>query len=170
MRRPNSPPDDQAWVWLPRDLLESAAWLVCPDSARRAIFVVLVEHMRQGGQKNGELVVTWRDFKAGGIRDPKITVSLAQARALGFLKLTQPGRRAYGTHPGAGQMWAITWYPIPGIAQPTNEWKRFDIDTAKAALASLKPEPEETVGEDIISAYAIVGRETQGFLARSQKK
>lgn len=157
-------------MWLPQSLLESAAWLICPDSARRAIFVVLAEHMRQGGQKNGELVVTWRDFKAGGLRDPKITISLAQARALGFLKRTQPGRRAYGTHPGAGQMWALTWYPIPGVSQPTNEWKRFDTNGAKAVLASLKPEREETVGEDIISAYAVEGRETLAIPAREQKK
>ena len=57
----------EAFVKLPRDLLESTAWRSLSIHARRLIDFLLIEHMRHGGRENGRLLAPRRQFEAFGI-------------------------------------------------------------------------------------------------------
>lgn len=160
MRHPNSPPQDQPWGWFGLDLLESAAWLACPDVSRRILFVIIAEHLRHAGQDNGRLPVTWRDLRRAGVRQGGIGRGLLDLQALGFVVCTGRGRQTNGREKGAPATWALTWLPIIGDAQATNGWKRFKtIDEAKAALRRISKEdvfPQAPLGENLDSDTVLV--------------
>ena len=161
MRRgPNSPPENQGWAWIAQDLLESAAWVACPDVARRVLFVVVREHVRHAGKDNGRLPVTWRDLRREGVRQGGIKQALDQLQLLGLLRCTGRGRPSNGRDRGSPATWALTWLPIIGEAQPTNGWKEFKtVEEAKAALKSAKASAEVRTplpGEDIDSDTDLV--------------
>jgi len=63
----NSPPQDQPWVWLSREMLESEALRSLSLAARRVVDRVILEQMAHAGKENGNLIVTYDDFVRFGI-------------------------------------------------------------------------------------------------------
>ena len=58
----NSPPQDEPWIWLTREMLGSEAWCSLSRGALRVVCRVMLEHMAHGGTANGNLPVTYADF------------------------------------------------------------------------------------------------------------
>ena len=62
-----SPKLTEAFVKLPRTLLESEAWRSLGINARRFLEFLMLEHMRHGGKKNGSLFAPRRQLERFGI-------------------------------------------------------------------------------------------------------
>jgi hypothetical protein len=83
---------------------------------------------------NGELVVTYDDFESFGIRRKTIAQAIQTAVALGFLDLTERGRRSYGPSRRPSH-YGLTWLPRADWTPASNMWKQFNTkDEAQAAL------------------------------------
>jgi hypothetical protein len=117
MNRPTPP-----FIWFTREMLESAAWRAMPLAARRIVERVMIEHMMQGGTRNGQLVVTYDDFAQYGVRRKSISRAIQCAVMLGFLDVTVRGGRSYGIArlPSA---YGLTWLPRCDWTPPSNRWK-----------------------------------------------
>lgn len=51
----NRPPQDEPWIWVSRELLESDAWTTAPIWTIRFVHRVMTEHMNHAGTENGYL-------------------------------------------------------------------------------------------------------------------
>ena len=140
-------------------MMTSHAWNQLTLNARRVLDRLLIEHMNHAGTCNGQLVVTYDDFEALGIRRNSIKPAINLAKKLGFLKIIRPGRGGKGPS-RLPTIYALTWLPI-GDSPPTNDWKRAgpevslpsqnikssnDSDTGKCGL---KPAGRRRMGIDI---------------------
>jgi len=86
--RPTGP-----FVWITREMLESEAWCSLSLAARRVIDRVMIEHMLHAGTENGNLIVTYRDFRKCGIRGSSIKPAISEAGERGLLITIAKGRR-----------------------------------------------------------------------------
>lgn len=140
-RSPNAPPADEPWVWLTREMLESASWAALPRAARRVVERVILEHMAHAGTQNGELTVTYEDFAAYGLASRRATaVAIRVAVTLGFLDVTFRGQRCYGRARRPSR-YGLTWLPRADRTPASNRWRTIRTrDDAKAAVrAAAKP-------------------------------
>jgi hypothetical protein len=101
LRGANQPPKGEAFVWFTKEMMGSPALQVASGGALHVIAQIAVEHMANGGGRNGELAVTYANFEGAGIRRRKILEYLAEAAALGFIARTQEGRLSWGEFKGA---------------------------------------------------------------------
>jgi hypothetical protein len=134
-RKANAPPEGEAWAWVTLPMMQSAAYRALSASARVVLDRIMREHMEQGGNENGRLKVTWRDFKRAGVLDRQITGAIAEVEALGWAKRTTFGRRVCGEDRGASAQFRLTWLPVfepDNKTEPTNDWKRLGDDMAEA--------------------------------------
>lgn len=73
------------------EMRQSPAWRALPDDARRVLDLLEVEHMRHAGQHNGELIATYDQFVAAGIRRASVSSAIRICEALGFLSVVKRG-------------------------------------------------------------------------------
>jgi hypothetical protein len=80
--------------WSPRliEMLESPAYRALSLSAHRVISRIEIELAHHGGNDNGRLPVTKQDFIAYGIHNDAVAPAIREAEALGFIRVTEPGR------------------------------------------------------------------------------
>jgi hypothetical protein len=133
----NRPPADEPWIWLPRSMLESAAWSAMSLAARKAVDRIIIEHLAHAGGMNGELAVTYDDFVAFGIRRSSIRNAIALAVALGFVDVTTRGARSYGVRRLPSQ-YGLTWMGRRDRTPPSNRWRGVDPAHAQAVLAGKR--------------------------------
>jgi hypothetical protein len=105
-----------AFVKLPRDLLESAAWRGLSINAGRLLDFLMVEHMRHGGKKNGELLAPWTQLENTGIGARHIGEAIADVVRSGLVDCT----RGVGRQPSR---YALTWLPMTDRSEPSNRWR-----------------------------------------------
>jgi hypothetical protein len=125
----------RSWIAHTRAMRESIAWRMLPDNARRILDRLELEHMHQGGAANGRLKCTYTDFQHAGIRRASIPLALRQCVALGFLVITEKGRRSI-----SDLRWPSTYRLTYVIGRgsddiPTNNWER--ITSEELALERL---------------------------------
>ncbi len=118
----NGPPKGEPWTWISREMMESEAWSKLTLVARRVIDRILIEHMAQGGNENGRLIVTYDDFEKYGIRRQSIPKAIGLAVTLGLIDVTARGKRSAGTS-RRPSMYALTWLPRHDWTPPSNRWK-----------------------------------------------
>ena len=121
-RKKNGPPQDQPWVWLSRDLLESPAWRALTENGRKVIDRILIEHMAHGGAENGNLPVTYSDFVAHGIRRNSVLPAICETEALGLIE-RRPGLRARSRFKGSPQRFRIAWLPTSEGEATSSGWR-----------------------------------------------
>ena len=126
-----------AGSWVPHRLalLRSPAWAALTLPARRILDRLEIELMWHAGKNNGDLICTYRDFTTHGIRRPSIAGALRQAVELGFVEITQRGRRS-ADH-GCPAHYRLTYLPTED-AEPTDEWAQIRPN-AKRPLISRSP-------------------------------
>lgn len=120
----------------PKELRESPAWQALPDNARRILDRLELEHLRHGGADNGNLICTYTDFEKAGIRRASIALAIRQCVALGFLEITQRGRRSAASF-HTPSTYRLTYLSGCGSSpEATHEWRR--ISSAENAQAALQ--------------------------------
>jgi len=126
------------------EMLESPAYRVLSLSARRVIERVEIEHAHHGGKENGRLPVTFDHFHEYGMHRHAIAPAIREAVALGFLRITIPGRAGNAEH-RTPNYFRLTFIPAKGEYGKdgngcTNEWRSIEsIEIAEAiAVAARK--------------------------------
>jgi hypothetical protein len=114
----NRPPKGMAFVWLPRDLLESDAWRSQTAPTRRFVDFLLREHLRHGGQRNGLLKAPYRQLHVGSISKRAVTGAIDKAEELGLVVCFRGGVRAATTY-------RLTWFHNYDGAAAGNEWRAY---------------------------------------------
>jgi hypothetical protein len=123
-------PQGVGWcVPVPRDLLNSPAWLAMSDQCRKLIDALMAEHAYHGGLENGNLMAPYDMLQARGMRRGNILNAVIEAKALGIVDPTR-GVRSYGSR-RAPSRYRLTWLGTPDGLMATNEWR--SIKTAAEA-------------------------------------
>jgi hypothetical protein len=105
----------EAFVKLPRDVLESTSWQQLGINARRFLDFLMIEHMRHGGKRNGFLLAPQRQLYAFGIGEHFVTDAIAEAELAGLVDC----KRGIGRRPS---YYALTWLPLADGTAPSNRW------------------------------------------------
>jgi hypothetical protein len=116
------------------DMLRSPAWRALSLSARRMLDRLEIEMADHGGTDNGKLPTTYDDFHRYGIHRHAIGPAIREAVALGFLKVTEPGR-AGNAEWRKPNLFRLTYRNTDNDG-PTNEWQKIETDEQAQARAS----------------------------------
>ncbi|CAL80536.1 Conserved hypothetical protein [Bradyrhizobium sp. ORS 278] len=118
------------------EMLESVAHSALSHAARRVLDRLEIEHANHGGVENGNLACTFDDFARFGIRRRSVAAAIRELEGLGFVQVTQRGRRA------AGDFYMPSRYRLTYLftkhSGPTDEWKRVSTQTV-AAIKNRNP-------------------------------
>ena len=120
---------DDAWVKLPRGLLESAAWRSLGINARRFVDFLLIEHMRHGGRENGKLLAPRRQLEKFGIGAHHVTGAIEECERVGLVDC----QRGVGRRPS---VYALTWLPRSDGSAPCNRWTASGSDCQTAVATN----------------------------------
>jgi hypothetical protein len=119
----------EAFVKLPRNLLESAAWRSLSINARRLIDFLLIEHLRHGGRENGRLLAPRRQLERFGIASHLVSTAIEETERVGLVDC----KRGVGRCPN---IYGLTWLSR-GDDPPTNRWRHHE-ETAAQLIANRK--------------------------------
>lgn len=126
------------FIWLPVELLESAAFRALSGNGKHALLAICAVHGRAGAAQNGALAVAYATFEAFGIRRASIRRALDELDALGFVKRTFRGHRVWGNEGGLASEYRLTWraaFVEETLLAPTNEWAKFGDNVTAADAA-----------------------------------
>lgn len=127
------------FIIIRHEVKTSPAWRALPDNARRFLDRLEIEHMDHGRSENGNLICTYSDFQKAGIRRASIALAKEQCEALGFLKVTETGRRAAAEFRAPSRYRLTYVHGVRKNPDPTDEWKSIKDDAqAKLALAEVR--------------------------------
>lgn len=143
----NRPPPGEPFIWITREMLESHAWRAASLNARTVFDRIAIEHMSHAGGQNGALPVTYDDFMRAGIRRGSIAEAIAEAVALGFVDVAQPGQKGWGPFKGRAARFRLTQLPTATGDPATPRWRRFKsqpealaaVAIARARVAAERP-------------------------------
>lgn len=119
-----------------REMRESHAWLALPWNARRVLDRLELEHMAHGGQENGNLVCTYEQLKAAGLRGPSIALAINECEALGFIEVTQRGAPSLSKYRKPSTYRITYLHGREKSAAATDDWQK--IKTAEQAAQALE--------------------------------
>jgi hypothetical protein len=124
------------FMWLSIEALRSPAYRVMSLSARRVLDRIQIEHASHGGQENGKLPVTFRDFHEYGIHWSAIAPAIRELAALGFIRITQEGIESNKEF-RIPNMFALTHLATEkGQVAATDDWRRIKTNEEAQQIAS----------------------------------
>jgi hypothetical protein len=106
-RKQNAPQGD--FVFFETEMLLSPAWRALSLNGRRVIERIYIELRKHGGRDNGLLPVTYADFEKHGVKPDYTLRAIAEVVALGFVEVTEEGRRTYGSFAGRSAKYRLTF-------------------------------------------------------------
>jgi hypothetical protein len=106
------------FIGLSRNLLISDAWRTLLVPSRNFIEYLMIEHMNQGGKRNGFLVAPYGQLVQFGISRKFIGVVILQTTANGQVDVARGTGRA-------ANRYALTWLPLAGETVPTDRWRAY---------------------------------------------
>ena len=106
----------EAFVKLPRDVLASDSWWLLSINARRFLDFLMIEHMRQGGKRNGFLLAPYRQLYAFGIGAHSVNDAIEENERAGLVDC----QRGTGRRPN---YYTLTWLPLADGTAPSNRWR-----------------------------------------------
>ena len=118
----------EAFVKLPRDLLESAAWRILRPQTRLFLEFLMIEHMRHGGKRNGFLLAPRRQLVVFGIDTHLISSVINEAEQLGVVDC----KRGSGRRPS---LYSLTWLPLSDGTEPSNRWRYCSARAAEITVS-----------------------------------
>jgi hypothetical protein len=130
----------QAFVKLPRHLLESDVWRSLSINARRFLDFLMIEHMRHAGKANGSLLAPYNQLERFGIGRRLIGLAIEETQRLGLVDC----RRGFGRSPSS---YALTWLPFGDGGEPSNRWRLAKVNGVDAGVAVHEGEPLREVHE-----------------------
>src|SRR5215472_15837570 len=107
-----SPTRTEAFVKLPRTLLESEAWRSLGINGRRFLDFLMLEHMRHSGKENGSLLAPRRQLEQYGVGARYISCAIDEAERVGLVDC----KRGVCRRPSA---YALTWLPMGDGSTPS---------------------------------------------------
>lgn len=129
------------WVPHTREMLESPAWMVMlrSSTAYKVLSRIELEHMRHAGQENGQLICTYADFEAYGVRRKSVPDALLYLERLGFIEVTVRGRGGNADY-NTPNRYRLT-FVLGNNIEPTNDWKRIKtIEEAERLVNQSAPQ------------------------------
>jgi hypothetical protein len=114
----------EQFAWMGISMLESPAYRALSLSGHRVLARINIEHAHHGGQENGKLPVTFRDFCEYGVCMDAVGPAIREVEALGFIRVTEEGRAANGECRQPNKF-ALTHLPTKDNPKPTEDWKRI---------------------------------------------
>lgn len=139
------------WAARQIEMLESPAYRVLSLSAHRVLSRIEVELAHHGGNDNGKLPITFNDFVEYGVRRSSVGPSLIELETLGFIKITQKGKKAKAAEYRQPNQFLLTTRPeLDGVGPTHCKWRRFrTVEEAEEAvetalLKSQKPKTAST--------------------------
>jgi hypothetical protein len=129
------PPRGQSWIWITRDILESSAWRSLSINARRFIDFLLIEHMKHGGRKNGQLLAPRRQLEEAGIGSHFVSPAIEETVSRGFVLV----KRGRGRQPN---IYAITWLPLFDGTVLHRPWSARPVKTAEEQSLQMTAEQQ----------------------------
>ena len=124
------------------EMLESPAWRVLSLSGRRVIDRIEIELEHHGGNDNGRLPVTKRDFMDYGVSDRLVAPAIREAEALGFIRVTERGRGGNSEYRQPNRFFLTFAHCRTSRAEPpTHDWRKIEtIEEAEAIAAAARAE------------------------------
>jgi hypothetical protein len=136
-KRPKADEANPAFIMIRLVMLDSVAYWALKPIEARLLNVIEIEHLRHGGNENGKLTVTRRQFERRGIPRMAIAPGLRALAALGFIELTQRGAAGIGDQARAHRFRLTYVQP-----NPTDEWRKH-CDPVRA-IAEVKAARADT--------------------------
>lgn len=127
-----------AWVAHRLELLISPPWQLAPRPLRRMLERLEIEHLRHGGQNNGELFVSYGQFVKAGISRRMIKPVQRLGVDLGLIEVTQDAQLGEGSDIRPPNAYRLTYVPAKGKKAPTDEWKSITEDRAITMIEAFK--------------------------------
>jgi hypothetical protein len=119
----------EAFIKLPRDLLESEAWRRLSINAWRLLNFLMIQHMKHGGKGNGRLLAPRRQLEISGIGAHHVSPAIEECEGAGLIDCI----RGVGRQPN---VYALTWLPLVGGAPASNRWRVCRSEDSKKTRAS----------------------------------
>jgi hypothetical protein len=139
------PPKDQHWSWYSVEMMRSDAWRDMSVNARRMLDLVEIEHLAHGGYENGNLVITYDRFVAGGIRRGSISATIAELERLGWIEVTRGGYRGFArSWPHRFRLTHRRTQIRPEIGAPylveaTDDWRHYRSEKSDRMVPEAVP-------------------------------
>ncbi|GLQ78080.1 hypothetical protein GCM10007881_15960 [Mesorhizobium huakuii] len=114
------------------ELLVSPPWQLAPVPLRRMLERLEIEHLRHGGQNNGQLYVSFGQFEAASISRRKIVSTQALGAELGLMETIRSSEPVGDLR--APNAYRLTYVEAKGGVAPTDEWKRITKDRAERLI------------------------------------
>jgi hypothetical protein len=137
---------DGPFVARPLEMLESPAFWALSSAGHRFLARLEIEHMRNGGKENGQLILTYDQLEQEK-RMHRNSVAPAQREccALGFVEVTEQGRGGPFKRPNK---YRLTYQNVVGhgtYAAASNEWRTIKtIEEALEIAATARRGPAKT--------------------------
>jgi len=107
----------EQFVKMPRALLQSDAWRTLGINERRVADFLMLEHMRHGGRKNGDLIAPQRQLVQHGIGGRFIAAAFHSLETRGLVRCRRHDAYSPNTY-------ELTWLPCRG-GPAVNDWQQF---------------------------------------------
>lgn len=117
----------QAWAWFTEEFLSSPAFTSLSPNAMRAFFRIVVEYLRQGRSKNGDLIVTHPDFCTYGVSQNYVADAIDELSYKGLVKVAR-GKSGDGT--AHANRFRLTYLGDDEGGPWTNDWRRCSQEQA----------------------------------------
>jgi hypothetical protein len=130
------------------DMLESPAFRVLSLAEHRVLARIEIELASHGGLENGNLIVTYPQFVAYGVRRESIPPARRALEALGFIK-AKPGRGGNSEFYQPNR-YQLTYRHVQAVRfgdviEPSNDWRRIKtLEEARQIAKSARQEKTET--------------------------
>jgi hypothetical protein len=166
------PPKDQPWSWYTVEMMQSDAWRDMSINGRRMLDLLEIEHLKHGGYENGNLVMTYAQFVANGIRRESTPATIAELERLGWIEVTRGGYRGFArswphrfrlTHrrtrikPEVG---------APYLVEATHDWRHYRSEKSNRMVP--EPAPSQYRNRHCNDATGAIGSSDTAAVPLSQ--
>jgi hypothetical protein len=140
MRELLRPPEGVPWIWQSLELLKSSRWQGLGINGRRFIEFLMIEHMKHGGMKNGQLLAPRRQLEGFGIGARYVSGAIEETVAAGLVEV----KRGLGKRPS---LYALTWLPLADGTAASNRWR------STGSVATSQGKSRQTASEGKPEGY-----------------
>jgi len=130
-------------------MLESPAFQVLSRAARQILHRLEIEHMHHGGEENGALKCTYKNFVQYGIHLAGVASAIRELEALGFLEVTERGCGGNSDERNPN-LYRLTYLRAKGADNAgTHEWqtRAQTIDEAEAIAKRARSDIDQLLAE-----------------------
>lgn len=114
------------------DVIQSDAWHYLGINARRFVDFLVIEHMRHGGARNGQLLAPRQQLEEYGIGARHISAAIDEVVRVGLVDCT----RGVGRQPST---YTLTWLPLGDGSAPSDRWRGY-VATSQGKLQTMTSE------------------------------